>query len=383
MAHQTIVVIDADPTLERKITATLEATGYTVFTGPGSVVTADVLRSLAPSLIYIKPLAPSRAGFEPCKTIHGNPVLKSIPIVLLASLKGSLDSRYFTIYGIVDALKPSFTPDELIEMTETILGNIRPSWMHGLDEVIAEKSAISPNESGTGIAEENQTPPREGSMEAIGLQEEDPSGLSWLRKGEKEDRREKSARTAPWSQAAGGKGKKRPPFILAAAGAAILLVIVGAVIWLYQPSTTSRKVTLSPAVAPPPPAPSKAPEVRPEPQLPPAKKTPDTPAPSTPSTRPAQPVQTPPPSQDSGARPARKPVYSVQLGVFRSEDNAQTFAKDFREKGYDASIQVGVTADGSPLYRVLAGKFEDRKTAERVAEEIQSKENIKPAVRRE
>ncbi len=255
MAHQTIVVIDADPNLEQKITATLEAAGYTVFTGASGVVNADVLRSLAPSMIYVKPLAPSRAGFGPCKAIHSNPVLKHIPIVLLAGLKGSLDSRYFTIYGIVDALKPSFTPDELIEKTESILGNIRPSWLRGLDELIAEKPTVPPNESGTGTGEVDQTPPGEGSMEAIGLQEQDPSELSWLRKDEKEDRREKSVRTAPWSQAMGGKNKKRPSLILAAAGAAILVVIVGAVIWLYQPATPSRKVSLSTAVAPSPPPP--------------------------------------------------------------------------------------------------------------------------------
>jgi cell division septation protein DedD/DNA-binding response OmpR family regulator len=385
MARQTIVVIDAGPDLEQRITTTLEAANYTVFTGPSGVVGPDVLKNLAPSLIYVKPLAPSRAGFEPCKTIHAHAGLKHIPIVLLASLRGSLDSRYFNIYGIVDSLKPSFTSEELLEKTEMVLGNVRPSWFRGPDELMKEEPALHIEEGKPGMAGEGPAESGESAIERTETREEEPDGLSWLRGDEKEVREGKAARTAPWSQAAGEKERKRPSFLIAAVGAAILLVVVGAVIWLYRPVPPPRKAELSPAPAPSSPSP-KVPDSGPASKLPPLQKPSETVAPPAPSTPPAQPVQTvqgPPPSPEAPSRPTRKPVYSVQLGVFKVEDNARALEKGLREKGYDTFTRPAATRDGSPLYRVLAGKFEDRAAAEKLAEEIQSKENIKPAIRRE
>jgi cell division septation protein DedD len=77
------------------------------------------------------------------------------------------------------------------------------------------------------------------------------------------------------------------------------------------------------------------------------------------------------------SQPPRKPFYSVQLGAFKNEDYAQALRSKFREKGYDAFTQPGVTKDRSPIYRVLVNKYEDRKAAQKLAGEIQSKEGIK------
>jgi cell division septation protein DedD len=65
------------------------------------------------------------------------------------------------------------------------------------------------------------------------------------------------------------------------------------------------------------------------------------------------------------------------LGAFKNEDRAQALAKKFRGKGYDAFTQPGVTKDSSPIYRVLVSKYEERKAAQKLAEEIQSREEIK------
>jgi len=54
--------------------------------------------------------------------------------------------------------------------------------------------------------------------------------------------------------------------------------------------------------------------------------------------------------------------------------------KTLKEKGYDAFIQQGVAKDKSPIYRVLVSKYEDRKAAESLAKEMQSKEKIRTAL---
>jgi cell division septation protein DedD len=377
MARETIVVIDADQDLDQRMTAALEAAGYTVFTGPSGVVTDDILKKLAPSLIYVKPLAASRAGFEPCKTIHSNPVLKHIPIVLVASLKGSLDPRFFRIYGIVDSLKPTCAPDELIEKTEMILGKTHPSRLSRQDESIIEKPAGYVKETGAMITEDDRPVGPRGSIEADAFA---PAGLTWQEKDEENHQEERPTRTRPWSQAVGGKERKRPSLLLAAVGVVILLIIGGAGFFVYKQLTPPRKVSVSPAVPTPPPVPSKAPEARPEPSSPPVNKTADASASAPPVT---QPAQTPSPPSVVSPKPLGKSFYAVQLGIFRNEGNAQTLASGLREKGYDAFVHPNVAKDGSSFYRVLVSRQEDRKAAEKLAEEIRSKEKIETTVYRE
>jgi cell division septation protein DedD len=68
------------------------------------------------------------------------------------------------------------------------------------------------------------------------------------------------------------------------------------------------------------------------------------------------------------------------VGAFKNEVYAQALTKKFREKGYDAFTQPGVTKDKSPIYRVLVNKFQDRMTAKKLAEEIEEKEDIETSL---
>jgi cell division septation protein DedD len=65
------------------------------------------------------------------------------------------------------------------------------------------------------------------------------------------------------------------------------------------------------------------------------------------------------------------------LGAFKDEGRAEALAKKFREKGYDAFTHPGIAKDRSPIYRVLVSKVDERKAARKLAEQIQSKEEIK------
>jgi len=353
MAGETILVIDAGQDIDQRMTTTLEAESYLVYTVSSQDVNAEMVELVKPSLIYIKPLELSYAGLEPCKAIHGIPLLKKVPIVILTSLKKALAPDYIGDYGIVDFLEPTFGQEELIEKTGTILGKKRPSQLPKENEPAASPQTVR------------------------------------------------------------GMKKKRSPLLRPAIGGVILLVIAGAGFLAYQQFVPTRKVPHSPAVkaplripskatspvpstapevgsksqlppaksvaersAPPSPVPSAPPEAGSKSQLPPAKRVADTSAPasSVSSTPPAQPSSLP---SESASQPPRRPFYSVQLGAFKNEGNAQALTKKFREKGYDAFTQPGVTKDKSPIYRVLVSKYENRKAAEKLAREIQSREEIK------
>jgi cell division septation protein DedD len=90
-------------------------------------------------------------------------------------------------------------------------------------------------------------------------------------------------------------------------------------------------------------------------------------------------VPSSPPAQGPVKKPAGKVVYSVQVGAFKNENNAEALAKHYKEKGYDAFVQT-VPKDTEMLHRVLIGKFENRKEAWKLAEEIRDRENAKAVV---
>ncbi len=316
MTGVTILVIDAGEDIDLKMTATLEAENYLIYPVSSQDVNPELAELLRPSLIYFKPLELSPTGLKPCKAIHSIPLLKKVPIVILASPKKALGPDYSRDYGIEDFLQLTFNPEDLIEKTRTILGKTPPS--------------------------------------------QDP----------KEDEPDASPKTTKKGE------KERSVFLRPAIGVVLLLMVAGAGFLAYQQLMPIRKVSPSPTAAALSQAPSRVPRVEPKSRLPAEKNVINTAvsAPPKPSTPPSQPSSL---SSESASQPPRKPFYSVQLGAFKDGDRAAALAKKFREKGYDAFTHPGIMKDRSPIYRVLVSKYDQRKAAHKLAEQIELKEEIK------
>lgn len=76
-----------------------------------------------------------------------------------------------------------------------------------------------------------------------------------------------------------------------------------------------------------------------------------------------------PPPPDIPVKPAAAPakggpVYTIELGAFRSPDNAKAFAGVMLERGLPVTIVETVDATGLSWLRVRAGSFADRWQAE-------------------
>ena len=338
MAGETILIVDAGPDIDERMTTTLEAESYLTYTVSSQDVNAQLADLLKPSLIYVKPPDLKPTGLDPCKAIHGIPLLMKVPIVILVPLTKPLGPQYLEEYGIVDFLKPTFSKEELVEKTGTILGKTPFSRQPKVEEP-AELQAVKGTE----------------------------------KKGTEKKETEKKETE-----------KKRFTLPLPAIGIIVAIGIAGVGYIAYQQFMPNQKVPPSPAVKAPVRITSVAPKAGVKPQMPatsnvasvpanPPAATPD-PAPSVPSTPPVQPSSA---SSENVSQPPVKPFFSVQLGAFRDEEMAQALAKKFKEKGYDAFTQPGVTRDKAPIYRVLVNKYEDRRAAQKMAGEIQTKEQVK------
>jgi DNA-binding response OmpR family regulator len=384
MANETILLIDADQDTDQRITTTLQEVGYTVYTAPSGVVNNEILKRLTPALIYIKPLAMSPEGFKPCKTVHDLPSPKPIPIVMLGSPKGALDPRFLTYYGIVDFLRPSFDPDELISKTRTVINKALSAQSPAEVKSVGAPQGVPPA-TAKDYSPAMTVKPREMALPEQRVVQQSNSDLEL---NEEEEKRDASPEESLAWQPAGAKHRKGFSFLRLAIGVAVLIVIAGASLVVYQVLTHPRKSAPPVVKAPPPPVPSKARETESKskelqeekslagsvpavsaPAIPPGQ--PVAPVVATPATPPGQ----PPSPTAASSQPGRKAFYSVQLGAFKNEGAAQALVKEFQEKGYDAFALAGVMKDNSPIYRVLVGKHEDKKAARQLAREIQAKEN--------
>ncbi|NJD56204.1 MAG: response regulator [Nitrospirae bacterium] len=372
MTGDTILLIDADMKTEDRIVSILEAEGYMVFASSGSKVSGDMVKKFSPALIYLKPLAPSAAGFEVCRTIHTMEALKDVPIVILASLKGPIDARYTAYYGIVDYLKLTFTDEELIGKTSAIINQRQAVNASSDDEAVP---AETPGKAAEEVPHAAAGP--EDDLQAAGSSEAEQRQVQPVVKEEWHDD-EIAQPAAEWPDRteirhAAPRHSRRPSgqgglkVVLLGIAAVITLVVAGFVLYrLYlAPQKTVTKTT-------PPVASQKQQAV--------AEHTPDAVPPPSASLPPASPAPVQAPEPPSLPAAAAKPFYAVQIGAFRTEAIAESLAQKYKAKGYEAFVQKGTARDSQVVYRVLVGRFADRKEAAVLSAEVASREKIKTTI---
>lgn len=69
-------------------------------------------------------------------------------------------------------------------------------------------------------------------------------------------------------------------------------------------------------------------------------------------------------------------TYTIQLGSFQNGEVARAFSDSLSGKGYDAHIVKIEVAGKGTVYRVRIGKYKNIEDAQKVAAELEKKENI-------
>jgi cell division septation protein DedD len=402
MASKTILVIDADSETEQLIASTLESEGYLVFAVPGGDIGTEMAQKVSPSLIFINP---EETGLEMCKTIRGFESLQKVPLVLLTSPIGGIDPAAGAAFGVADVLEVPFTAAELLEKTAKVLDTKAPIVLR-----VKEKDLVPASEEGAfpdflegPVAQQNSgIESKVPQVSGITEFDEEPDAGSVFRK-------EKGLEPTDTyiSGEASRRRKRRNNLPVVVAGVVIVIVGIAAGALFYLgliPGMETKKAVsvkpLSTAVKPngqsPAPAPSPTPSNEQQKQqavaenitAPAPSSSAGTAAPTASSPISSTPVKKEPspsssaeePAPSATVKPSGKAVYSVQLGVFRSEGNATALTKEFKEKGYDAFMVKSTGKDSGTLYRVLVGKSADRKESSKLAAKIRDKEKIRAVI---
>ncbi len=353
MAGKAILVIDSDSETAQRIESALESQDYLVFIASTEEFGITLARKVKPALIFVNPAIENGSGLDVCRKIHGLETLGNVPVIVLSPFEGELDPRYRSEYGIVDALGKSFTPEELISKTSRALS------LKDFETAPPPAEESTPGE-GLGEREKEEMPETaQAAPSEKPMVPEEPPKTEEIAEGEGIP--PLAAKKAPRRRTTPGSRLSVPVIAVA-----ILLILAAAGFILYRTGVLGGKEVKRPAMVKTPPPVPKRPEVAPPPASPPA-------------TAPAVPAPSPAPAPKHGPEPQGKPVYSVQIGAFRNEKNAEAMAQQFKEKGYDVYVQT-IPRDKEMLHRVLIGKFGNMKEAGKFATEISSKEKVKVVV---
>jgi cell division septation protein DedD len=91
----------------------------------------------------------------------------------------------------------------------------------------------------------------------------------------------------------------------------------------------------------------------------------------------------PVPGGDSTINPPPMPntneqgLYSIQVGFFENEKNADALTEKLKNKGYDAFMQWHVNENNKTVFRVFVGRYHDKTEAVEQAQEIRRREGLK------
>ncbi|MFA6054521.1 MAG: response regulator [Thermodesulfovibrionales bacterium] len=421
MTEKTILVIDTDAETSQRIKFILESEGYTVHNSAGRNDSISAAVKIKPSLIFINIAMRDTSGLEIAKGIHEMESLKDIPIIIITPHGGTIEARYTAMYGIVDFIKKAFSPEELISKTidvvemkspdQPAVGEIFPIQAHE-----QETAALSPDEEPVLKeiqAEEIPAPeivPLQAAIEGLSekpvpeyirepeaAESEGPAGKSGpdIHSTEPEVALPDEEIHENISETVGSKAGRRSMTLVLF----IVLVITaaGAGFYFYTDSSGKPETPQPAPVKPPQPVMQEAQKVEPTPEQQEAKQMTEKSKPEAPVSQPQKTPDSQQPAEETkpaavqqkvkkniaSAKEEKKPFYSVQIGIFKKEANASALVKHFTKLNYKAFSYKTIGKNKKALYRVLIGRFDNKKEADALAKTIKSKENTKALIFRE
>jgi two-component system alkaline phosphatase synthesis response regulator PhoP len=91
-----ILVIDDDPDLVEATSMILKSRHYDVATAYGGIEGLEKAKSEKPDLIVLDVMMPDKDGYSVCKELKADPVLSTIPVLLLTAVVSHISTTRFT-----------------------------------------------------------------------------------------------------------------------------------------------------------------------------------------------------------------------------------------------------------------------------------------------
>lgn len=116
-----IVVVDDDAMLRTIVEAKLSARGYRVVSVADGFQAVSVIAKERPDLVVLDSMLPGTDGLEVLASIKAEPVIATIPVVMLTARRQERDIVAALTAGAADYLVKPFIPEELAIRIQRLL----------------------------------------------------------------------------------------------------------------------------------------------------------------------------------------------------------------------------------------------------------------------
>jgi DNA-binding response OmpR family regulator len=117
-----ILVIDADPELQRAVRHSLEPAGYTVVPGVDGRTAMNIFRATVPRLLLLDIRLPGKSGEDICREIRNEST--SVPILVLSAVSEEIDKVLLLELGADDYITKPFSSRELLARVQTAIRRV-------------------------------------------------------------------------------------------------------------------------------------------------------------------------------------------------------------------------------------------------------------------
>ena len=116
-----ILIAEDERDIRDLVAFTLRFAGYEVFAAPNGEEAVELASKVNPDLILMDVRMPRMTGYEACKVMKANPLLKDIPVVFLTARGQETEIQQGLEAGAEEYLLKPFAPDQLTTRVKAIL----------------------------------------------------------------------------------------------------------------------------------------------------------------------------------------------------------------------------------------------------------------------
>jgi len=124
MSHETICILDDDPTLCDMVRILLETRDYRVLAATDGLEGLETIRDSRPDLVLLDVKMPGLNGYEILNRMRATPTIAHTPVIVITSLTNgskTTDVEWKSRMGVADFVSKPFEPLELVERIQAVL----------------------------------------------------------------------------------------------------------------------------------------------------------------------------------------------------------------------------------------------------------------------
>jgi CheY-like chemotaxis protein len=116
-----ILIAEDEPDIRELVAFTLRFAGHEVTTTSNGEEALQQASQIMPDIILMDVRMPRMTGYDACRAMKADPVLKDIPVVFLSAKGQDAEIQFGLDAGAEDYLLKPFAPDQLTERVKAIL----------------------------------------------------------------------------------------------------------------------------------------------------------------------------------------------------------------------------------------------------------------------